>query len=82
MPRRVNMIELQDIIHRLRLGQSVKAIHRETGRHKTVVRTLKARKRQNNRTLSKERRSAFSMTVGRRGRRDSGSSATGRFENK
>ena len=42
MPRRVNMIELQDIIHRLRLGQSVKAIHRETGRHKTVVRTLKA----------------------------------------
>ncbi|MDH7480131.1 MAG: IS21 family transposase, partial [Syntrophomonadaceae bacterium] len=42
MPRRVSMIEHQDIIHRLRLGQSVKAIHRETGRHKTVVRTLKA----------------------------------------
>jgi len=41
MPRRVSMIEHQNIIHRLRLGQSVKAIHRETGRHKTVVRTLK-----------------------------------------
>ncbi len=36
------MIEQQDIIHRLRLGQSVKVIHRETGRNKTVVRTLKA----------------------------------------
>jgi hypothetical protein len=41
MPRRVNMIELQDIVQRLRLGHSVKAIHRETGRHKTVIRTLK-----------------------------------------
>ncbi len=36
------MIEELDIIRRLRFGQSVKAIHRETGRHKTVVRTLKA----------------------------------------
>jgi transposase len=42
MPRRVSMIELQDIIYRLQLGQSVKAVHRETGRHKTVVRTLRA----------------------------------------
>lgn len=36
------MVELQDIIHRLRLGQSVKGIHRETGRHKTIVRTLRS----------------------------------------
>jgi hypothetical protein len=36
------MIELQDIVQRLRLGQSVKAIHRETGRHKTIIRTLRA----------------------------------------
>jgi hypothetical protein len=36
------MIDLQDIIQRFRLGQSVKAIHRETGRHKTIIRTLRA----------------------------------------
>ena len=42
MPRRITMIELQDIVQRLRMGQSVKAIHRETGRHKTIIRTLRA----------------------------------------
>ena len=41
MPRRVREMELRDIVHRLRLGQSVKAIHRETGRHKTVIRALR-----------------------------------------
>jgi transposase len=41
MPRRVSVVELRDIVQRLRLGQSVKAIHRETGRHKTVIRALR-----------------------------------------
>jgi transposase len=41
MPRRVCVVELQDIVRRLRLGQSVKAIHRQTGRHKTVVRAVR-----------------------------------------
>jgi hypothetical protein len=41
MPRRVRVMELRDIVHRLRLGQSVKAIHRETGRHKTVIRAVR-----------------------------------------
>jgi hypothetical protein len=30
MSRRVCVVELQDIVRRLRLGQSVKAIHRQT----------------------------------------------------
>jgi hypothetical protein len=41
MPRRVLTVELQDIVPRLRLGHSVKAIHRETGRHKTVIRAVR-----------------------------------------
>ena len=40
MPRRVLKVELQEIVRRLRLGHSVKAIHRETGLHKTVIRTV------------------------------------------
>lgn len=36
------MVELQDIVQRLRLGHSVKAIHRQTGRHKTVIRAIRA----------------------------------------
>jgi transposase len=35
------MVELQDIVQRLRLGHSVKGIHRETGRHKTVIRAVR-----------------------------------------
>lgn len=35
------MVELQEILQRLRLGHSVKAIHRETGRHKTVIRAIR-----------------------------------------
>jgi hypothetical protein len=35
------MVGLRDIVQRLRLRQSVKAIHRETGRHKTVVRAVR-----------------------------------------
>ena len=41
MPRRVLTVDLRDIVQRLRPGQSVKAIHRETGRHKTVIRILR-----------------------------------------
>ena len=35
------MVDLRDVVQRLRLGQSVKAIHRETGRHRTVIRNLR-----------------------------------------
>ncbi len=35
------MVELREIVQRLRLGQSVKAIHRDTGRHKTVIRAVR-----------------------------------------
>jgi hypothetical protein len=42
MPRRITVIELQDIVQRLRMGQPVKAIHRETGRHKNIICTLRA----------------------------------------
>jgi hypothetical protein len=41
MPRRVTTVELQDIVQRLRMGQGVKAIHKETGRHKTVIRAVR-----------------------------------------
>jgi hypothetical protein len=41
MPRRVRTVELQDIVQRLRHGHSVKAIHRETGRHRTLIRAMR-----------------------------------------
>jgi ferredoxin len=41
MPRRVQIVELREIVQRLRLGQSVKAIHQDTGRHKTVIRAVR-----------------------------------------
>jgi hypothetical protein len=41
MPRRIQTVELQEIVQRLRLGHSVKAIHRETRRHKTVISALR-----------------------------------------
>jgi transposase len=36
------MIELRDVVLQLRRGESIKSIHRSTGRHKTVIRKLKA----------------------------------------
>jgi transposase len=36
------MIELRDMVLRLRRGEGVKSLHRATGRHKTVVRKLRA----------------------------------------
>ena len=36
------MIELRDLILRLRRGEGIKSLHRTTGRHKTVLRRLKA----------------------------------------
>lgn len=41
MPRRIDMFELREVLRRLRDGEAVKLIHRQTGRHKTVIRTLK-----------------------------------------
>ena len=41
MPRRIPMIELKDILERLRMGQSIKEINRELKRHKTVIRKVK-----------------------------------------
>ena len=41
MPRRITVLELQDILKRLRQGQSIKGIRRELGRHKTVIRKVK-----------------------------------------
>jgi|GEM_PF-2103893 len=34
------MIDLRDSILRFRMGASIKRIHRETGRHKTMLRRL------------------------------------------
>ena len=41
MPRRIPMIELKDILERLKMGQSIKEINRELQRHKTVIRKVK-----------------------------------------
>ena len=35
------MLQLQDILERLRNGQSIKSIRRELGKHKTVIRQVK-----------------------------------------
>ncbi len=48
MPRRIPVIELQEIVKRLRTGQSIKGIKRELGRHKTVIRRIKEIAEQNN----------------------------------
>ncbi|MBA7654787.1 hypothetical protein ES703_62680 [subsurface metagenome] len=40
MPRRIPVIELQEIVKRLRMRQSIKGIKRELGRHKTVIRKV------------------------------------------
>jgi len=34
-------MDFRDVVHRLRVGNSVKAIQRETGRHKTVIRVAR-----------------------------------------
>jgi len=36
------MIELRDVVLQLRFGESIKSVHRSTGRHKTGIRKLKA----------------------------------------
>jgi len=41
MPRRIPIIELKDILERLRWEQSIKGIKRELKRHKTVIRKVK-----------------------------------------
>ena len=41
MPRRISILELRDLLLELRKGESIKSIHRSSGRHKTVIRALK-----------------------------------------
>jgi hypothetical protein len=41
MPRRRRMVEKVDVIRRLRLKQSIRSIHRETGVHRTIIRKLR-----------------------------------------
>ena len=41
MARRITVLELLDLLKRLRQGQSIKSIRRELGRHKTVIRKVK-----------------------------------------
>lgn len=41
MPRRVSVFDLMDILKRLRAQHSIKSIHRELGKHKTVIRRVK-----------------------------------------
>ncbi len=48
MPRRIPMIELKDILERLKMGQSIKEINRELQRHKTVIRKVKRIAEENN----------------------------------
>ena len=48
MPRRIPMIELKDILERLKMGQSIKQINRELNRHKTVIRKVKRIAEENN----------------------------------
>jgi len=42
MPKRVFMIEPRDLLLQLRKGESIKSINRTTGRHKTIIRAMKA----------------------------------------
>ncbi|GAB6277739.1 MAG: hypothetical protein SAMD01599839_22790 [Rectinema sp.] len=41
------MIELRDLVLQLRKGESIKSMHRSSGRHKSVIRALKALAEQN-----------------------------------
>jgi len=41
MPRRRRMVEKVDVIRRLRMNQSIRAINRETGIHRTIIRELR-----------------------------------------
>ena len=40
MAMRTSPMELQDIVRRLRMNQSIKAIKRETGKHRRVIRRV------------------------------------------
>ena len=46
MPRRKSMIEIIDIIKRLRLNHSIRAIHRETGIHRKIIKNIKEKANQ------------------------------------
>ena len=41
MARRTSTMELQEIVRRLKMKQSIKAIKRETGKHRSVIRRVR-----------------------------------------
>lgn len=41
MPKRRSVVELRDVINRLRLGQGIRKIHEQTGIHRTIIRSLR-----------------------------------------
>ena len=41
MQKRRSVVELRDVINRLRLGQGIRKIHEQTGVHRTIIRSLR-----------------------------------------
>ena len=41
MPRKLTMSELQQIIYRLKMKSKIRAIHKDLGFHRTIIRSLK-----------------------------------------
>ncbi len=41
MPKRRRMVELREVINRLKLGQGIRKIHEHTGIHRTIIRSLR-----------------------------------------
>jgi transposase len=41
MPKRRSVVELRDVINRLKLGQGIRRIHEQTGVHRTIIRSLR-----------------------------------------
>jgi hypothetical protein len=41
MPKRRSVVELRDVIQRLKLGQGIRRIHEQTGIHRTIIRSVR-----------------------------------------
>jgi hypothetical protein len=41
MPRRRSVVELREVINRLKLGQGIRMTHERTGIHRTIIRSLR-----------------------------------------
>jgi hypothetical protein len=41
MPKRRSVVELREVIQRLKLGQGIRRIHEQTGIHRTIIRSLR-----------------------------------------